>query len=92
MKRALFVGAVLGTLVALAIFVWGHVSKSGLPPVWVHYAWPTAILLMPFAGPLDLAKAAAGLISALLNGLLYALVFGAVALVIRKKPNGRTVA
>jgi hypothetical protein len=85
MKRFSLIGFVLGTAVALGISAWGHLSDSGLPSPWVHYAWPTDLLLLPFAGALNMSKAAAIFVSALLNGLLYGLIFGGVYFAVRKK-------
>lgn len=73
LKTALAFG-VVGLIVPVLIVIWGQVSTSGLPPFWFHIIWPTEILLIPFAGPFDAAKIAATVFSAVLNGLIYAVL------------------
>jgi len=71
MKMALTFG-VIGLIVPVLIVIWGQVSTSGLPPYWFHIVWPTEFLLIPFVGSFDAAKIAITVVSAVLNGLIYA--------------------
>jgi hypothetical protein len=85
LRRAAVIGFVVGSVIPLPALVFALVSPLGetLLPVFV----PGSILLRPLAAAMSSWPGAVNLLlTSVLNGLLFAVLFGLVYLLIRRRP------